>query len=57
MAKNFIIKLYFYYLQQLKDKNNKDKNLKTKIYYIALKTIIQYIYISFISKKNDMLII
>ena len=31
------------------DGNNKDKNLKTKIYYMALKTILQRTYSSFLS--------
>ena len=30
-----------------KDVNNKDNDLKAKIYYMALKTILQYTYLSF----------
>lgn len=35
--------------KQLEDANNKKKDLKAKIYYIALKTMLQYIYSSFSS--------
>ena len=37
--------------ERLEDANNKDKDLKAKIYYMALKTILQYTYpnIPFIS--------
>lgn len=31
--------------QSLKDKNNKDKDLKAKIYYLALTTIFEYKYL------------
>ena len=33
--------------KQSKDANNKNKDLKAKIYYIALKTILQHTYSSF----------
>ena len=32
---------------QLKDTNDKNKDLKAKIYHMALKTILQHIYLSF----------
>ncbi len=34
-----------------KDANNKDKDLKAKIYHITLKTILQYIYSGLLSKE------
>lgn len=34
-----------------KNANNKNKDLKTKIYYIALKIILKHIYPSFFLKK------
>ena len=34
--------------EQLEDVKNKDKDLKTKIYYITLKTILQYMYLCFL---------
>ena len=45
--------------EQLVDANNKYKNLKAKIYYTALKTMLQYTYPSFSSidfKKMETLI-
>lgn len=40
--------------ERSEDANNKDKDLKDKIYYIALKTISQYMYsfLSFINCKK-----
>lgn len=35
--------------EQLEDENNKNKNFKVKIYYIASKTMLQHIYFSFFS--------
>ena len=34
--------------KQIKDLNNKNRDLKVKIYYLALKTIFEYIYTIFI---------
>ena len=33
--------------EQLEDANNKNKDLKAKIYHIVLKTMLQHIYLSF----------
>ena len=35
--------------KQQKDANNKDKNLKAKIYHMALKTMLQQLYLNFSS--------
>ena len=40
-----------------KDINNKNKNLKTKIYLMILKIMLQYTYLSLPYKKNETLII
>ena len=40
----------------LKDANNKDKDLKAKIYHMAIKTMLQYTYPNFFSidfKKKE----
>lgn len=37
-------------LNQSNDANNKDKNLKVKIYYMALKTLLKHINFSFFFK-------
>ncbi len=34
------------------DANNKDKNLKAKIYYMALKTMLQHTYPSLLKKRR-----
>lgn len=46
--KEFIFGLYKNIFKVIEDVNNKNKNLKLKIYYMALKTMLQHIYSSFL---------
>lgn len=39
----FILFIY----ERLKNAKNKDKDLKAKVYHMALKTILKYIYLNF----------
>ena len=40
MAKNVASGLYLYFYKRSEDTNNKDKDLKTKIYHIVLNTML-----------------
>lgn len=54
--KILLLSTIFIIYKQLKDVNNKDKDLKLKIYHTTLKTISQHTYPSFLSielKKRD----
>lgn len=58
-ARNIFLGSILIVHELLEDKNNKNKDLKVKIYYIALKTMLQHTYLSlpFINfKKKETLI-
>lgn len=55
-----LLSYIFIICKQLKKPNNKDKNLKANIYYIAFKSILYYTYSKFLSidyEKFEILII
>ena len=46
-AKTLLLSSILIIHERSEDTNNKDKNLKAKIYHMALKTILQHTYLSF----------
>lgn len=48
---NLLLNTFSIFYKRLKDRNNKNKDLKAKIYYMAWKTILKHTYYSFFFKK------